>query len=227
MDIGLAPLPRYVSKKEYTYQTLRDEIIEGEIRPPGQRLVIDEIAQELGVSPIPVREALQQLQGEGFVVIEPHIGARVSDVQAETIFELFELLKSAESISSRAACQKMDDNALEAIYELLKSMDQTVSDPARWARQNVELHLFICQQVNMQLVQTLFKRASSHWLRLKNLFLRDVFADRIGTAQAQHWELYEALLTRDPEHVATVIARHNESALAAYLDHLKQNGFTV
>lgn len=227
MDTGSAPPTRYVSKKDYTYQTLRAEIIEGSIRPPGQRLVIDEIAQELNVSPIPVREALQQLQGEGFVVIEPYVGARVSEVQAETIFELFELLKSAESISSRAACQTMDNAALDSIHTLITAMDATVGDPARWASQNVELHLFICQQVNMQLVQELFKRASSHWLRLKNLFLRDVFADRIDVAQAQHWELYEALLTRDPDHVAAVIARHNESALTAYLDHLQQNGIKI
>lgn len=222
MDIGSVPPNRYMSKKEYTYQTLRDEIIGGVLRPPGQRLVIDEIAQELGVSPIPVREALQQLQGEGFVVIEPYVGARVSEVRTETIFELFELLKSAESISSRAACQTMDDAAFESIHALLKTMDTTVDVPVLWANQNVELHLFICEQVNMQLTQDLFKRASTHWLRLKNLYLGDVFADRIELAQAQHWELYAALLTRDPEHVAAVIARHNDAALSSYLDHLQQ-----
>ncbi len=69
------------SKKEAVYDTLRNAILQGDLKP-GARLVIDKLAAELGVSQIPIREALQQLEGEGFVTIEPYVGVTVSDLQA-------------------------------------------------------------------------------------------------------------------------------------------------
>ena len=104
----------YRSKNELVYQRLRTAIIHGEYRP-GTRLVIDQLAAELGVSQIPIREAIRQLESDGFVTFEPYAGAKVTDITAGFIFEVFALLESVEVICSRAACQLMTEQELEKL----------------------------------------------------------------------------------------------------------------
>src|SRR5690242_5219433 len=102
----MLPLPTDVfrSKKDAVLDALRTAIIKGAFKP-GARLVIDELAAHFGTSAIPVREALQQLQAEGLVIIQPYAGATVTLIEANLIVEIFELLEAFELISGRAACQ--------------------------------------------------------------------------------------------------------------------------
>ena len=93
------------SKKDAITDALRQAITKGAFRP-GERLVIDELASQFGASAIPVREALQQLQAEGLVTIQPYVGATVTAIEAGLIIEIFELLEALELISGRAACRQ-------------------------------------------------------------------------------------------------------------------------
>ncbi len=163
---------------------------------------------------------MQKLQAEGFVITEPYVGSRVSEVHAETVVELFELLKTAELISSRAACRLMDEEDFDELAQHINKMDALVTDPSRWAEGNVKLHLFICEKAGTRLAYDLFERVSNHWLRLQRLYLRDVFSERIPDAQADHHKLLAALRQRDEAKVSELISQHNEQALQSYLHHL-------
>jgi DNA-binding GntR family transcriptional regulator len=211
------------SKKEFVYQTLRLQILNGELKP-GVRLIIDELSAQLKVSPIPVREALQQLQSDGLVTIEPFIGARVTEIDKGLIYEIFALLEVLEIISGQAACQHMTEIDLAEMELLLRRMDSYANNPERWSQGNIQLHQFICERAGMSLVQEFFLRIGDHWDRLRRYYLEDVSARRIPAAQQDHWELLEALRTRNPEYVAEVIRAHNRNALADYLAHLAATG---
>lgn len=208
------------SKKEFAYDALRDAILEGQLRP-GSRLVIDELAADLGISQIPVREALQQLQADGFVVIEPYIGAKVTEVDASLICEVFDLMEALEAISGRAACLRMSEDSLAEMENRLRNMDTLVTDPDRFSQENASLHQFICERAGTPLASRLMDRVLAHWDRLRRHYLQDVFERRIVDAQQEHWRVFEALCTRDPDHVEQVIREHNEAARAAYEAHLK------
>ena len=213
----------FLSKREFVYATLRADIMNG-VRTPGQRLVIDELAAELGVSPIPVREALQELQHDGLVAIEPYVGAHVTELDAEVIREVFALLESFEVISGQAACQCMDDAEFQSMETLLRTMDAHVDDLEQWSEDNVRLHQFICDCAGMTLLPTMLQQVLDHWQRLRRHYLEDVMACTVQTAQAEHWQLLAALRTRNPEHVATVIHEHNQRALDTYIAHLQKTG---
>jgi DNA-binding GntR family transcriptional regulator len=118
----MQPIGSSRSKKELVIATLRNAILNGELTP-GTRLVIDDLARQLGVSPIPVREALQQLDADGYVAIEPYLGARVTPIEAESVVEVFSLLEIMEVISSRAACQSMSDEDFAVLEQILLNMD--------------------------------------------------------------------------------------------------------
>lgn len=215
----MRPTTKFRSKKEFVYETIRERILSGELAPE-TRLIIDDLSADLGVSPIPVREALQQLQSEGLVSIEPYVGARVAEMRKESIEEIFALLEATEVISSRSACTRLTSEELVQIETLVHAMDATVDEPERWSEQNVELHRLICEVARMPLVNAMMQQVVDHWNRLRRLYLTQVFSGRIQDAQRDHWILLDALRTRDPNKVEQVVQEHNRRALAGYLKHL-------
>jgi DNA-binding GntR family transcriptional regulator len=210
------------SKKEFVTAALRNAILNGELTP-GTRLVIEDLAKQLGVSPIPVREALQQLDADGYVVIEPYMGAKVAPIEAESVVEVFSLLETMEVVSSRAACQHMSDSDLKVLEEILSKMDSLLSDPELWSQENRHFHKFICDKSGTRLVGSLMNRVLDHWDRLHRFFLKDVFARRLRQAQREHWKILRALQTRDPAQAETVVREHTKAALSAYEKHLSGN----
>jgi DNA-binding GntR family transcriptional regulator len=209
----------FQSKKGLVYESLRAGILEGELKP-GSRLVIDELAEDLGVSQIPVREALQKLQADGYVEIRPYIGARVTEIHASSITEIFILLEAMEVISGRAACEQMSEDDLDELAAIVRTMDGSQDDPEGWSHENVHLHQFICERSETPLVGVLVGKVLDQWDRLRRYYLNDVFADRIRIAQKEHLSLLDALRSRDPDQVERVIREHNQGALQAYVDHL-------
>lgn len=204
------------SKNELVYASLRAAIIHGELAP-GARLVIDELAHELGVSQIPVREALRQLEADGFITSKPHVGATVTEVQASLITEIFGLLEAMEAISGRAACLRLNAEDWHDLNRLLAHMDDLVDDPDSWSAANVRFHQMICERADTPLVQKMMDKALAHWDRLRSHYhLKDVFAQRVAEAQEQHWEMYHAICDRDVNGLERAVRRHNQAALSAY-----------
>jgi DNA-binding GntR family transcriptional regulator len=207
------------SKKDHVIASLRRDILDG-VLAPGARLIIDELASTYGVSPIPVREALQQLQSDGYVVIQPYAGAKVAEIEIDAIGEIFALLEALEVISGRAACERMSDADLDELERLLARMDDMVDDPHRWSQENLLLHEFICTKAGTHLVEALLRKAMEQWDRLRRYYFTDVFAHRIPASQPEHRAIVRALRTRDADLVERIIREHNRTALAAYVGHL-------
>jgi DNA-binding GntR family transcriptional regulator len=207
------------SKKKLVIETLRSAILSAEL-VPGTRLVIDDLAKQLGVSPIPVREALQQLDADGYVVIEPYLGARVAPIEAESVFEVFSLLETMEVVSSRAACQHMAKSDFDILEGILLKMDSLIGEPELWSQENRHFHKFICDQSGTRLVGSLMSKVLDHWDRLHRYFLRDVFVRRLPQAQREHWKILKTLRTRDPAKTEDVIREHAQASLTAYTKHL-------
>lgn len=216
----------FKSKKDYVYDQLRAEILTGK-HAPGARLVIDELAVRLNVSQIPIREAIQLLEADGFVKTEPHVGARVVEINAAFIFEVFALLESLEIICSRAACSAMTDAHLQTLTQMVKKMDESLHDPESWSEQNKAMHLFICECANTLLVMKMMQKAFDHWDRLRFQYLQKISATRIYNAQEEHRLLLAAFLQRDPVAVEQIIREHNQSALQSYIEYLQSEGHLV
>ena len=214
----------FQSKNALVYESLRNALINGDFQP-GQRLVIDQLALEMGVSQIPIREALRQLEADGFVTIEPYSGATVAELNADFILEVFALLESIEVICSRAACRYMSDADLEQLVAFIHRMDALVDVPDKWSQENKELHLFICDCARSSLTKKMMQKVLDHWDRLRVHYLKDVFGHRIQIAQAEHKLMLEAFRRRDPDEVERIVHEHNQNALAGYISHLQSVGY--
>jgi DNA-binding GntR family transcriptional regulator len=208
------------SKKDAVLDSLRTAIAQGVFKP-GERLVIDELASRFGVSQIPVREALQQLQAEGFIEIQPYVGATVSRIEAGMITEIFELLEALELISGRAACKRMSKADYARMEAILQEMDGLEGDLEAWSDANMRLHQFICDCADMPLVKSTLTKALDHWNRLRRYYLNDVFAHRVHAAQKEHWQMLRAMRTCDVERLEKIVRTHNQAARDAYTDHFQ------
>ncbi len=213
----------FKSKKEVVYDQLREEILEG-LHLPGARLVIDELANRLGISQIPIREAMRQLEADGFVIITPHVGATITNLDANFIYEVFGMLEAMELISSREACQHITNTEIEKLESMISHMDSSINQPNQWSQQNKDLHLFICDIAKTQLVRKMMLKVFDHWDRLRFQYLKDVLGFRIHEAQTEHKQILEAFRQRDSDKIEEVIRLHNQSALQSYIKYLKSQG---
>jgi DNA-binding GntR family transcriptional regulator len=214
-------LNAFRSKKDLVIGEIRQAILNGELAP-GVRLVIDDLAEKLGVSSIPVREALQQLHADGYIVFEPFIGARVAEIAPESIVEVFTLLEAMEVTSSRMACGRLGPEELAELAAIVTHMDTLTADAEAWSQENRHFHEFICAHAGTQLVADLITKVLDHWDRLHRHFLKEVFVRHLPIAQKQHWQILHAIRTGDADEVESLVRRHNQSALRAYQDYLRR-----
>jgi DNA-binding GntR family transcriptional regulator len=226
--LGSSPDVRFRTKQEYVYQSLRGAIMRGEL-PPGQRLVIDDIARRLEVSAIPIREALQSLQAEGLVVSAPHVGATVASISQDEVHEVFAIMEGLETVAVREAAGRLTDEQGELLRTLVTDMDGAVDrrEYELWAEMNGRLHRSIGDVAAMPLLREMTDRALSRWERLRRHYFQGVLVPRVEQAQREHRELLAALLAHNPDEAERVVRAHNRNAQTAYSDFLQQHGPTA
>jgi len=218
------PPRRYRTKQEFVYRSLRDAILRGDL-PPGQRLVIDDLARQLNVSAIPVREALQLLQSEGFVQNVPHVGATVSPVSRESIDEVFTLMEGLEIVATRSAALRMTPEEADELTDVVGEMDAALSEGRHedWGDLNTRFHLGISRVSAMPLLYEMTERVLVRWDRVRRHYFNGVLVHRIKLAQSEHRAIVKAMRARDLQALEAVVKQHNQGALVAYNEYLKSD----
>ena len=112
-------LDTYQPLREAVCETLRDAIRKG-ILEPGERLMEVQLAEELGISRTPVREAIRKLEQEGYVIMMPRRGTYVSDISTNDVKEIFEIRSALESLATGLAARRIEPDELETLQNLQK-----------------------------------------------------------------------------------------------------------
>jgi len=222
MRLGVPKGTRHRTKQEFVYRTLRDAIVRCEL-PPGERLVIDDLARRLEVSSIPVREALQLLQSEGLVVTVPHVGTSVASLSRDSVAEVFAVMEGLEVVATRAAAQRARREDLEALGEIVALMDEALAGGAheQWAELNTRFHVAISRLTAMPMLQEMMERALDRWDRVRRFFFAGVLVHRARQAQKEHHALLDAMRARDWDRLEQTVRDHNRGALADYAAYLE------
>lgn len=204
------------TKQAMVYDALRSAIMRTELQP-GQRLIIDDISRQLGVSQIPVREALQLLQSERLVTNVPHIGATVAPISLADLTEVFLLMEGLEGVALEAAIARAPAAILEGLEAIVRRMDDAVAndDGNAWAELNSEFHRQIAAAASMPLLYDMTRRTLDQWDRIRRYF--NILNKRLPRAQDQHHAILDALRLRDLEAVHRLSHEHNREPLAAYV----------
>ncbi len=133
-----------INKHEQAYSTIRERILNGTY-VPGYRLVIDGLARELGISPVPIREAIRRLEAEGWVEYRPNAGAQVASVDASRYEEDMSVLALLEGYATALAAKHLDEEGIQHLCEINAAMLRALhsADIATFGRLNKEFHFYM------------------------------------------------------------------------------------
>ena len=206
-----------LTKQQAIYQHLKTQILEGKL-PPGQRLIIDEIADELGLSIIPVREALQLLQSERLVEIRPHAGATVAAITHQNIEEVFTILEGMEAVTVRRLAKSCPPALAGKLAALIKQMDvaEKKSEQEKWSALNMEFHLAMSEATGMPWLHEITTRVLGNWDRIRRHFFREGSEHRFAEAQKEHHAILKALEKGDADQAEQLARQHNRRAFRHY-----------
>lgn len=189
---------------------IRDEIIAGQLQP-NERLKISELAARYGTSTNPIREALQLLRGEGFVVMEPNRGARVRPIDENFVRDIIEIEVLIEPALTRWFVSIADDadiEKLEAAEAEIEKLD--FADLARHGRLDTRFHQIIYDRHYNRHAAELWWRHREILRAISRRF--PVSLSRRRSVLQEHRELIERIRSQDAEGAAAVVARHVEGS---------------
>ncbi len=137
-------LEGYQPLREMVFDVLMEAIRSGQL-PPGERLMEVQLAEEMGVSRTPVREAIRRLELEGFVVMIPRKGAYVAGLSIKDIISVFEIRTALERLAVSLAAERMTDNDLEQLERMLVKLSDTwkEDDVETWTELDSQFHALI------------------------------------------------------------------------------------
>lgn len=118
-------ISNYKPLREIVFEYLRNSILSGELEP-GERLMELQLAQQLGVSRTPIREAIRKLELEGFVEMLPRKGAYVADVSIKDILDVLEVRMFLEGLATNLAAERMTDEEIEELKVILQKFEDEI-----------------------------------------------------------------------------------------------------
>jgi len=185
-------------------EALRRAISAGELAP-GLQLRQDELAEKFGTSRIPVREALRQLEAEGFVTFLPNRGAVVSDLSIDDVVELLEIRIALECHALRLAIPAMGDIDLDDARAILRSYDEE-PDPEKWGAFNWRFHKSLYAPCNRPRLLAMIEANYGHVGRFtRALVSRATGKDR---PQREHYQLLEFCRDGEVEKAVRLLREH-------------------
>ncbi|KQX53549.1 MULTISPECIES: GntR family transcriptional regulator [unclassified Streptomyces] len=195
-----------VSLRERVYVELRERIIEAEY-PAGMRLVEREVADELRVSRVPVREAMQRLESEGFLSVQPRRGSVVAEFGPEDAEHLFDVRENLEGLAARLAARHADPARLRDL-ERLPARARRAAESGRLreaASLNADFHRRIVELSGNPLLVDLMAPLDS---RLRRLFRLTSARSDAEPMCGAHERLYEAVRDGDEDAAETLARAH-------------------
>ncbi len=213
-------IKRYKTTPDLIVEALRKAILRGEYKA-GQNLRQEELADRFGVSRIPVREAMRQLEAEGFITIYPNRGAIVTELSALEAQELYEIRLALESTALRLAIPKITTEALRLTEDILDKTDRE-TEANNLGELNWEFHAALylpaCRPRLFGMMHNLHLSVD-RYMRFKYTAL-----DYRNKSQTEHHRLLAACREKKIEEAVGLLSEHTEAAgkvLVAYLEQEK------
>ena len=190
----------YLPLRDVVFNTLRKAILKGELKP-GERLMEIALAERLGVSRTPVREAMRKLELEGLVVMIPRRGAQVANITEKDLNDVLEVRIALENLSIENACARMTEEQLAELWKAAKDFEATMAEGnlVKLAEADVAFHEVIRYRVEY----------------LKDEETRNLLVK-------EHEEIYEAIRNRDVKQAQEISYQHIENQREAIIRSIRE-----
>jgi DNA-binding GntR family transcriptional regulator len=215
--LSTIPLPyQSQSISDNVHTALKKDIISGQL-PPGERLIVLDIAGSYGISQAPVREALERLKQEGLIIGRTNKGSVVAPITSKEIKDLFVLREIIEGFAVRESMQRMIEDDYLHLGRILNQMSEAVQRDDMWSilEQDMEFHGFFYHKCDNAAILDLWERMKTKVIRFMAISNRYYSTDKLVE---WHLPLIEALRAGDAAVAEAKFIEHMHAYKNIHLD---------
>jgi DNA-binding GntR family transcriptional regulator len=224
MSSRLEPLTDQLSLQERTYNAVRAALLDGDYLP-GERIYEGAIATALGVSRIPVREAIRRLQQDGLLDVRPHYGIYVASIPSEEIEDVYRIRGVLEATAASLAAERMSDGEIAKLGQIVKEQRIAAAAAESLPREPVSVvqadrfHHAIHVGAHSPRLLALLDQLYAQVMHFRKLTLRQ--PGRATASAEGHAGIFEAIRRRDPEEAESAMRLHIDDARQALVRQLE------
>ena len=198
----------YLPLRDVVFNTLRDAILTGKL-VPGERLMENQLAEKLGVSRTPVREALRMLELENLVELVPRKGAQVLDMSEKDIVNILEVRSALEGLATSVACKKMSKEDLQQLKNMEVDFEKAVAenDVEHFVDIDEDFHDLIFAATENDKLINIFRNLRIQLYRYRMAQAKNNETS-MSTIVAHHRSIIRAIENHDTEEGASIAQGH-------------------
>ena len=198
----------YLPLRDVVFNTLRDAILTGKL-VPGERLMENQLAEKLGVSRTPVREALRMLELENLVELVPRKGAQVLDMSEKDIVNILEVRSALEGLATSVACKKMSKEDLQQLKNMEVDFEKAVAenDVEHFVDIDEDFHDLIFAATENDKLISIFRNLRIQLYRYRMAQAKNNETS-MSTIVAHHRSIIRAIENHDAEEGASIAQGH-------------------
>ncbi len=197
----------FLPLRDVVFNTLRQAILTGELKP-GERLMEIHLANKLGVSRTPIREAIRKLELEGLVTMIPRRGAEVAQITEKSMNDVLEVRRAMDALCVELACDRITPEELEQLKEACDVFEAAVKtrDVKKIAQADVALHDIILRATGNQRLIQLVNNLSEQMYRYRFEYIKD--SSQHERLVEEHRVIYQSIVQKDKETASQAAKTH-------------------
>lgn len=213
-------MEEFLPLRDVVFNTLRQAILTGELKP-GERLMEIHLANRLGVSRTPIREAIRKLELEGLVTMIPRKGAEVAKITEKSMKDVLEVRRTLDALSAELACERITKEEEEALYKACKDFEAAVKtkDAKVIAKADVALHDIIAEATGNQRLIQMINNLAEQMYRYRFEYIKD--ASQHERIIQEHRVIYESIINKDKQAASDMAKIHIDNQEKAVINRIR------
>lgn len=214
-------MDEYLPLRDVVFKTLRQAILKGELEP-GERLMEIQLAERLGVSRTPIREAIRKLELEGLVLMIPRKGAEVAKISESNLRDVLEVRRSLEELAIDLACQRITEEELDELNKAEVDFKAAIEngDAMQIAQTDESFHEIISNSTKNQKLVQILNNLREQMYRYRLEYIKD--ADKRQILMVEHEHILKALTLRHIQEAKMAVREHIDNQEITILKNLKE-----
>ncbi len=213
-------MDEFLPLRDVVFNTLRQAILTGELKP-GERLMEIHLANRLGVSRTPIREAIRKLELEGLVTMIPRRGAEVAQITEKSMNDVLEVRRALDVLCVELACERISEEELDSLKKACENFERATrtKDAKQIAQADVALHDIIVKATGNQRLIQLVNNLSEQMYRYRFEYIKD-FSQHDRLVE-EHRIIYESIVRKDKETASRAAKTHIDNQETAIINQIR------
>ena len=213
-------MDEFLPLRDVVFNTLRQAILTGELKP-GERLMEIHLANRLGVSRTPIREAIRKLELEGLVTMIPRRGAEVAQITEKSMKDVLEVRRTLDALSAELACERISKEEEDALLKACQDFEEAVKtkDAIIIAKADVALHDIIAAATGNQRLIQLINNLAEQMYRYRFEYIKDT--SQHEQIIKEHRIIYESIVNKDKEAASNMAKTHIDNQEKAVINRIR------